>query len=221
MRPFPAIYAIVWLIALAGFVAMAAFAAAHDTFAADVWLTHRLQDIHSGAFTNLLDGTEYLARVWVIAPLTVLAAVAFYYIAGSGPAVLVLATLVARPLNTVVKEIVERPRPSAALVRVENQPGDYSFPSGHAHNALLFYGLIFYLATFYLPHRRLRLPVQALCLWAVIGNALQRVNVGDHWPSDVAGALYLGGLALAALIAAHRLYLAWREPGTGSATVRS
>ncbi len=221
MRPFPAIYTIVWLIALAGFVTMAAFAAAHDTFPADAWLTHRLQDVHSSAFANLLDGTEYLARIWVIAPLTVLAAVAFYYIAGSGPAVLALATLAARPLNTAVKEIVERPRPSAALVRVEDQPADYSFPSGHANNALLFYGLIFYLAAFCLPDRRLRLPVQALCLWAVTGNALQRVNVGAHWPSDVAGGLYLGGLALAALIAAHRLYLTCREPGTGSAAVRS
>ncbi len=222
MRPFPALYAIVWLIAVAGFVAMAAFAAAHDTFPADVWLTHRLQDVHSGLFAHLLDRTADFADLPLLAIVALLAGIVFLAFAGPGPALLVILSVpFARPFNIATKELVERPRPSASLVRVHDQPTDFSFPSGHAEAAIVLFGIIFYLATVHLRDVRLRLPLQMASAWAIIFTCVQRVYVGDHWPSDVAGGLYIGGLALAALIATHRLYLAWREPATGSATVRS
>ncbi len=222
MRPFPAIYAIVWLIALMGFVTMAAFAAAHDTFPADVWLTHRLQDVHSGVLTHLLDRTAGFAGWPLIALVALLAGLVFLAFAGPGPALLVIMSVpLARPFNIATKEIVERPRPSAGLVRVHDQPTDFSFPSGHAEAAIVLFGVIFYLATVHLRDVRLRLPLQLVSLWVIVFTCIQRVYSGAHWPSDVAGGLYLGGLALAVLIAAHRLYLTWREAGTGSAAVRS
>ncbi|MDO8616998.1 MAG: phosphatase PAP2 family protein [Dehalococcoidia bacterium] len=221
MRPLPALYAVLWVAACLGFAVLAAFAAANDTFPADVWLTHRLQDVHSAAFADVLNWTEDMAQVPAIAFITLAAALGALYAGGRGPAVLVAATLIARPLNSVIKEIVERPRPSAELVRVHDQPSDFSFPSGHAHNALLLYGLLFYLAAVYVPAAWVRLPLQALCLWLIIGNGLERVYAGDHWPSDVLGGFYIGALLLAALIAVHRLVIAPRRGVTGGAAGRS
>ncbi len=114
-----------------------------------------------------------------------------------------------------LKEVVERPRPSPALVSVDQQPGDFSFPSGHANTALVLYGLIIYLAAVYVPNPWLRVPLQGFCLWVIIGNGLQRVYVGHHWPSDVLGGYYLGALVLAVLIAVERGVLRPLRPGQG------
>jgi membrane-associated phospholipid phosphatase len=111
----------------------------------------------------------------------------------------------------VVKEVVHRPRPSEALVHMNNHLTDPSFPSGHALNSMLLYGFLFYLAMVYLRNIWLRLAVQAACLWLIIGNGLQRVYSGEHWTSDVLGGYLLGAIGVALLIAAHRLVILPRE----------
>ncbi len=206
LRAGPALYVALWLAALAGFLAMAAFAAAHDTFPADEWFGHRLQDRRAEVLSRILDWTEDLVQVPEVPVLL---------LAGRGQAVLLAGTLVARPLNSLVKDIVERPRPASGMLEFIRQPSDPSFPSGHAANALLLFGFIFYLATVYVANPWARLAVQALCAWAVIGNGLERVYEGHHWPSDVLGGYYLGAIVLALLIAAHRLALAPRRRVTG------
>lgn len=217
----PALYAGLWAAGLAAFMVMAAFAAAEPSFPSDVWLAQRLQDVGGGLFPRLLDYTEDLVQVPLVAVVTVVAAAGFYLVAGRQAAVLVIATLLARPLNSGLKEIVGRPRPSSELVEFDSQPADPSFPSGHANNAMLLFGVIIYLAAVYIPNPKLRYPVQALSLWAIVGNGLERVYAGHHWPSDVIGGFLLGALLLALFIAVHRTALAPRAAVTNRHPVRS
>lgn len=207
MRLHP-IIPLIWLAALAGFVVMALFAAAHNTFPADLWLTHRLQDIDTSAFRHTLRWTErlgdmpYLAAVWIAA-----AAAACVYV-GRWQGLLVLGSFAGRLANSGLKELIERPRPSPDLAEVsKDQPTNFSFPSGHAEGAMLLYGLIFFLAAVYVPDRRLRLAVQAVCVWITVVTGLERVYIGDHWPSDVAGGYYFGALILAVAIGIERFVI--------------
>jgi undecaprenyl-diphosphatase len=124
---------------------------------------------------------------------------------GWQPALLMIAALAARLLNSGVKEIVGRPRPNVTLVDADWQPSSLSFPSGHSEGALILWGLLFYFATVYLKNAWLRLPAQAACLWLIVGTGLERVYVGHHWPSDVVGGFWLGGLILAVMILVERL----------------
>jgi len=101
---------------------------------------------------------------------------------------------------------VDRPRPSAELVSVRDVATGSSFPSGHAMTTVLLYGFLFYAAGEALPDRRLRYPVQALCVVIAVLTGLQRVEAGVHWPSDVLGGVLLGGLILALLIWSHRRF---------------
>ncbi|MEK7247851.1 MAG: phosphatase PAP2 family protein, partial [Chloroflexota bacterium] len=184
------------------FAAMAVAAAGWDKMPGDLWLTHRLQSIHSAWFARVLNETSDFAAAplltWMILLLAIVAGVIGGLRAGAMSALLPITRL----LTPALKELIEQPRPSPLLVKVTNQPADYSFPSGHAFNAVLVYGLFFYFASAFIPQRWLRIPVQAGCGWMIVVTSLQRVYVGAHWPSNVlAGALLAGAIVCVAIVA--------------------
>jgi len=202
-------------IALAGFILMAVLAAVHDTFPADVWLSHRIQDVDIATFDRGLDWAEDAADFPAV--VVVCAAIAaLLLLRGDGVgALIVVATTAGRPLSTwAAKELIERPRPAADLVEFDDQPSSFSFPSGHAEAAFLLYGLIFYFAALHIRDVWLRTGVQGACVFVIMGAGLERVYAGHHWPSDVIGGYYLGALILSGIIAVHRLFSARRQTVT-------
>lgn len=94
-------------------------------------------------------------------------------------------------------------------------PPLHSFPSGHAIQAVAFFGL---LAAFWIGASRSRLE-QALAVSAVVAVAAlvgwSRVRLGVHWPSDIAAGTLLGGLWLAVLVAVLRRAEQTAEPPPG------
>ncbi len=200
----PALLAL-WLLLLTGFAVLSGFAAAYDRFPADLWLAHRLQEIDPAAFVRAIDWAEDLADTpWIVAA-WLGGAVALLVATRRWEALLLLASVLGRFVNAAVKELVGRPRPAEDLVAVREHPSSPAFPSGHADGAILLYGLLFYFITLFVPHLVLRRVGQAACLWVILFTGMERVYAGAHWPSDVLGGYYLGGLMLVALIAAHRL----------------
>jgi undecaprenyl-diphosphatase len=103
-------------------------------------------------------------------------------------------------INTLIGELlVERTRPHlAGLERTSLNFEERSFPSGHVEGAMLFYGLIFLLAR-RIEHRAIRLAVQTGSVVIVASSSFARIWQGAHWPSDVIGALLLGGVLAIAL----------------------
>ena len=194
-----------WLLLLAGFAVLSGFAAAYDRFPADLWLAHRLQEIDAAGLVRGMDWAEDLADTPWVAVVRLGGVVALAVTARRWEALLLLASVLGRLVNAGVKELVERPRPTEDLVVVRENPSSPAFPSGHADGAIMLYGLLFYFITLFMPHSVLRRVSQAACLWVILFTGLERVFVGAHWPSDVLGGYYLGGLMLAVLIAAHRL----------------
>lgn len=98
-------------------------------------------------------------------------------------------------INTVIGEVlVERTRPHLAeLQRTSLNFEERSFPSGHVEGAMLFYGLLFLLAR-RIERRPVRLAIQIGAVAIVVSTSFARVWGGAHWPSDVIGALLLGGV---------------------------
>ena len=127
----------------------------------------------------------------------------FHLLAGAASAYIV---------NLVIKALVDRPRP------LLGPSGESSFPSGHVMHTIVFYGLLFYLASS-IKRRRLRLPAQIILALVILAQGPSRVYLGAHWPSDVVGAYLFGGLLLWAIIAAYRSwgprlrlwFSAWRK----------
>ncbi len=103
-------------------------------------------------------------------------------------------------VNLLVKNLVQRPRPSSSTVNVFTVLNSYSFPSGHVMFYLGFFGFIGFLAyTLLKPsYKRSLLLAFISCLIILIG--VSRIFLGEHWASDVLGAYLLGSLALVASV---------------------
>ena len=183
---------------------MAILAASSDTFAGDVWATRQLQSIESDVFATPLNWTEDFAESPLVEIVAGVAALAFL-LAGRrlDAAALMLGTQVTRVVVPLLKDTIERPRPSPDLVNVTSTPSDFSFPSGHAFNAILVFSLLFYLVSVHVQPTALRVTLQAGCVWVIVVTGLERVYVGHHWPSDVLGGFLAGGLFLTLFVWLH------------------
>jgi len=196
-----------WSLGLVGFVVLASFAAIYNYFPGDRWLTEAIQDGDARPWREALDWASRLSE-WPGAFIVgVVAAAALWLVSHRSEAVWLLGGFLSQ-LNGAVKLAVDRPRPSSELVTVRDVASGSSFPSGHAMTTVLLYGLLFYAAGEALPDRRLRYPVQALCVVIAVLTGVQRVEAGVHWPSDVLGGALLGGLILGLLIWSHRRFRA-------------
>lgn len=104
----------------------------------------------------------------------------------------ILATLAGSAvLNELFKAIVARPRPGIGII---TETG-YSFPSGHAMESLVVYGLLAYLLTRNIPRRFTPVAIWAVCGLLILAIGFSRLYLGVHYPSDVMGG-YLAGVAI-------------------------
>lgn len=93
-------------------------------------------------------------------------------------------------LNHLMKVAFHRPRPSFHLFYSSSL--DYSFPSGHAMNATILYGMIAILALHSIKRWHWKVFVVLLGILLVILVSLSRVYLGYHYPSDTLAAVAIG-----------------------------
>lgn len=114
------------------------------------------------------------------------------------------AALLSTAINVLVKELIQRPRPTPSQVNVVAALTTYSFPSGHVMFYVSFFGFLGFLALYLLKPSAIRCLLLLLLgsLIALIG--LSRIFLGEHWASDVLGSYLLGSLMLVAVVQFYR-----------------
>jgi membrane-associated phospholipid phosphatase len=127
------------------------------------------------------------------------------------------------PLYSLTNSLVDRPRPSAALVQVTEHLGGHSFPSGHAIFVLTYATLlVLCVGGKYLAGPRL-IVAAAMGAAAVVFMSVARLATGGHWPTDVYGGLLLAGgwmLVLLSVGPIGRPVLAWLGDPAGAWNAR-
>lgn len=103
-------------------------------------------------------------------------------------------------LAAMLKLIFQRARPSFASEFVTG--GSWSFPSGHAMNALIIYGAFAYWLSARFPSRRLIIACSALSIVLLVG--FSRLYLGVHYLSDVIAGYTAGTVWLIVCITGYR-----------------
>jgi undecaprenyl-diphosphatase len=103
-------------------------------------------------------------------------------------------------VNDVFKYVLRIPRPADPQIEVlRPDPVPYSFPSGHAQNAMVNWG--------YMAYRFRNRVFWVVAVIAIAGIGLSRLVVGVHFPQDVIGGWLIGPLLLVAYV--------WLSPRVG------
>ncbi|MDB5128546.1 phosphatase PAP2 family protein [Mucilaginibacter sp.] len=115
-------------------------------------------------------------------------------------AIFVVLTLISGLVSSLVKLLINRPRPSQSLVRILEKTQQQSFPSGHVLFYVTFFGfltLLMYQLTAIPKYLRTIIAVASLLL--IFSIPFSRIYLGAHWFTDVLGGLLLGLLCLSAV----------------------
>ena len=85
-------------------------------------------------------------------------------------------------LNILLKNIVQRPRPTD--YRLIEEAG-YSFPSGHSMISMAFYGFIIFLIFRYVKNKKMKYYLGILLSFIIALIGISRIYLGVHYASDV------------------------------------
>lgn len=89
----------------------------------------------------------------------------------------------------IIKNIMQRPRPSDKLVAI----GGFSFPSGHTFGTTIFIIFVISLLLIHFQNPKIRIGLTILAvIWAIL-IALSRIYLHVHYPSDVLASFLLAG----------------------------
>jgi membrane-associated phospholipid phosphatase len=190
-----------WASLLGAAVALSLLAAANDTLPGDRTITEWLQD-------QRLPGQDLSDFVRTITTTEVVLA--------TGAAISVVlwlkgyrrqALLLALGLGVLaiaqfgIKEVVDRPRPSAQLVGIRAGGSSPSFPAGHVMSGTLLYGFLVYLALTLPIARGAAIVLAVGAGFLIILSGPVNVWLGVHWPSDVLGGYLWASVILMPLLA--------------------
>lgn len=216
--PTPGIAVAIAGIALAGFLLMTAAVLFFPAFqTVDARITGVMRDASAPATDALARSLTFLGDTWVMVALTVLGAGWLLIRGRRAEAFLLTAVMVIGPAaGALLKEVVERARPGLEFARIP-VPESYSFPSGHALAAFLFFGVVAFLIFVMARTARLKLWGWFVCSALAFGVALSRVYLGVHYVGDIIASWMLGS---AFLLAAVLAYVWWvtRERAGADAT---
>jgi undecaprenyl-diphosphatase len=166
--------------------------------------SHRLRPV-----TDVTLVATHLGDFW---PTAVIVSSGFWFMVGRRRYVSALALLAAVLggflLNTLMKDVFQRPRPLADYNLVK--PIGFSFPSGHA-----MISASMYLVFAYVVARSLESLAWRRAVWALVGVliavvALSRVYLGVHYPTDVTAGFLAGSLWATVVVTALEMARQWR-----------
>jgi undecaprenyl-diphosphatase len=162
-----------------------------ESFALDTYANPFLHSISSPFLDSVMNGITSLGSVELVTAFFVLAVVLLLS-RGLRTEALFLTVAIGGSvaLNGIMKLIFERPRPRLPWAQVLP---DFSFPSGHSMNSLVFY-LAIALILWSLFGRRVGSGAVVVAVVIAVAVGLSRIYLGYHYVSDVVGG-FAAGLA--------------------------
>ena len=167
------------------------------------------RDLQSEGSTALTKGFIYWALVLVssmgnVIPSAVIVlglSTLFWLYKYKKEAIFILLAPISVGLNSILKLIINRPRPTSGLVNVVFPEANSSFPSSHTVFYTVLFGFLI-LAAFNAKRFPLwlRVVIGLFSTVMVVLVSFSRIYLGAHWASDVIGGYIFGGILLLIMI---------------------
>lgn len=171
------------------------------TYNTDLAATEALQTFERPWATRLAKWATWMGNSLTVILLCLGVEVIAFFAQAGGVVVLAPFTLLALPINAIVKNCVDRQRPGEMEAKIHPGPRwGFSYPSGHSMASAAFYGFLAFLLWITVPFFPLRIALAALFALLPVLVGLSRVYLGAHWASDVVGG-WAGGLFVAVPLA--------------------
>ena len=186
-------------------IVMCVAAVGGTTFPGDERLMRAFQSHDAPVWRAFMAGITDVGGGWVAMTVAGLLALSLFL---RGRVIDALATAAIFSVTVVIpalKQAVERPRPSGTSVTLMTHFSGGSFPSGHAALAMIFCGVLFYLAPRLVGAGRRMWALRAGLVALLLFTGLSRVYLGVHWPSDVVGGFLVGAVMVGVIAASHML----------------
>jgi len=197
---------------IAALATLAAAVALSITVALDDVLPGELRTIREAQTWGILGGwfadtIRFLTTTQVVVATGIAVAIALWLLdERRGAIALAIALVLLEIAQPLIKEIVDRPRPSEDLVDIRGSITSASFPAGHVMSPTVLYGL---LATLAIARRMwpvaLRAAIVAASALLLTASTFVNLYLGVHWPTDVLGGLLWGAVVIFAAFAIARL----------------
>jgi undecaprenyl-diphosphatase len=173
-----------------------------EVFVLDTWATPFLHGIQSPAFNALMNGLTAMGSTLIVLPVFVLVAGGLAVTRRYGATLFLTIALVGSlAIDATMKLVFQRPRPKLDYAAVLP---DYSFPSGHAMNGVVFYVSIALIA-WSVFGRRIGLISTVFAAILAFGIGVSRIYLGFHYFTDVVGGWLAGVIWLLIVGAVFRI----------------
>lgn len=179
------------------FILLTAFIVYMPLSSLDKHLSVVVQGYQSSSLNPFMKFISFIGVMPYSVIMVLLTALLFFVFKLKREALFTLSTLFAGVASTLIKILVDRPRPSAPLVHVLEKTVQQSFPSGHVNFYVVFFGfLIVIMSNVKTIPFILRVMVITLCASLILLIPISRIYQGAHWFTDVLGGALLGSLLL-------------------------
>ncbi|AOH56253.1 phosphoesterase PA-phosphatase [Peribacillus muralis] len=205
---------IVSVFALIGFSFMAFAVSANDYLKFDSEVISVVQGWESPILTGIMKFFTYIGSTGSIIILSLFILIFLYKVLKHRlELVLFIAVMAGSPLlNAVVKLCFQRTRPDLhRLIEI----GGYSFPSGHAMNAMSLYGILTFLLWRHIKVKWGRMLLIVMSTLMILTIGISRIYLGVHYPSDIIAGYLAGGFWIAMSIWFFQRYQDRRQDKSG------
>ncbi|MBC7417415.1 MAG: phosphatase PAP2 family protein [Pedobacter sp.] len=186
-------YWLIFAFLLLALIFLSIFIAHHPIVQSDIAISNYLQQYHATWLDNAMVAVSFFGELPYSLIVVILAAIIFYVTGFKREGYYTASILISGLVILVIKNLVDRPRPTAFYVRLVGINRFQSFPSGHVLSYTLFFGfLLILMFTLKGVQPTLKKVLVAISIFYIASIPFSRIYLGAHWFTDVLGGFILG-----------------------------
>ena len=187
----------IFLTLLISFIALSVFIAINPIIPFDIKVSQVVQKFQTKWLDYMMLAISLFGELpWSLVSVLMVAAI-FYFNKFKRESYFITLILCSGLIILVIKNIINRPRPTSFYVRLVEINRFQSFPSGHVLSYVLFFGfLIILMKDLKTIGKGWRHLITIISVFLIVMIAPSRIYLGAHWFTDTLGGFLLGLICL-------------------------